>query len=684
MNDELHLKIYGEGNLFNSPACFSSHQLSASVIDSFRDLGSLGRECEMLVWPRLFESTVSEHSHVECFIYFAVESRLQAFEMSESLKNFLGSRITLPPETLDSTTLHIDAYEKSILADLYSGLLLKIKIINPIDISNRWSQWDQSRWDDLVVWAVDQIKEFLVVWKSKPPLTQRARTTLPVLLRQFFSFYDLGDRGGMDKTLFSIKESRELDVINQYLLELMCMDSTLSWREILNYPHLFDLLRGRSSPTILSIVLRALGNFSIPGLLLENPDTSLSIDEVRTRLGSFNFVFNRQIPHSTALGDDELKTWYVGRKVSGFAPNSDVGLESTWLESIEKWGSGDSKPSIPVSTPPGPPADYGTETVDGSEGWINWLDGLGTAHERSLNQLAKSGYDWAVSAEIVDCFIAKLATLQDQDQGQVLRTALPVLLSRELDDVNAVATDQLIDMAETMALTAELFEDKSDISIIHLMARILSERTLRVSLRDSFFESAQKIIVQNLSVSSVFLAIDLIEYLYDSFASAESTVHEIWASVIVPHVLKNKLRFSQEFKNLVQNFSELVLGSRLAELESKDEQEIHDSTAYQNLTIGIYSLDENCLRRVSELVNATYPNIKILTNSDKVATSDLKSMVSASDVIFFASGKAKHAAFFGIKSALDETPIVYPPGNGSSSLLREISSYLRSSLSFTA
>ena len=91
---------------------------------------------------------------------------------------------------------------------------------------------------------------------------------------------------------------------------------------------------------------------------------------------------------------------------------------------------------------------------------------------------------------------------------------------------------------------------------------------------------------------------------------------------------------------------------------------------YQNVQIGIYSLQEQAAKRASEILSNTYPKISVKTNNDHVCTDRLRSLSKNSDVFVFSWRSSKHQAFYCVKEHQPKDKILLqPPGKGCSSLV---------------
>jgi len=94
------------------------------------------------------------------------------------------------------------------------------------------------------------------------------------------------------------------------------------------------------------------------------------------------------------------------------------------------------------------------------------------------------------------------------------------------------------------------------------------------------------------------------------------------------------------------------------------------ATSLNGKKIGIYTLTESVAKRVASQLLALFPKAHIHINSDKVATDSLKALAKEADIFIFAWLSAAHQAYYAIKDARGDKPLLQPQGKGSSSMLR--------------
>ena len=93
-------------------------------------------------------------------------------------------------------------------------------------------------------------------------------------------------------------------------------------------------------------------------------------------------------------------------------------------------------------------------------------------------------------------------------------------------------------------------------------------------------------------------------------------------------------------------------------------------------TIGIYTLAETAGSRAKVSLETLFPGCKVIVNSDKVATTQLKGLAKSADLFVFAWKSSSHQAFYCVKDALAEREPIWASGKGTASILRAVLDYL--------
>ncbi|ADN77436.1 hypothetical protein Fbal_3237 [Ferrimonas balearica DSM 9799] len=199
---------------------------------------------------------------------------------------------------------------------------------------------------------------------------------------------------------------------------------------------------------------------------------------------------------------------------------------------------------------------------------------------------------------------------------------------------------------------------------------------------------------------------DLIDYLCELQTSSGSGTDsgDIWLDMLELFVLhpcpqqqKRDVLFASVYSAFCANASRykaeqwgyLVLFAKEAGLsytqpESVFEDEQTESTLQLTTTlngkkIGLYTLTESVAKRVKKQLEEIYPQVDVHINSDKTSTKPLKALAKEADLFVFAWLSAAHQAYYAIKDARGNKPLLQPRGKGSSSMLRCLLEYAQQS-----
>ena len=109
---------------------------------------------------------------------------------------------------------------------------------------------------------------------------------------------------------------------------------------------------------------------------------------------------------------------------------------------------------------------------------------------------------------------------------------------------------------------------------------------------------------------------------------------------------------------------ELAFGQVLGPLREESSRR-----TFEGMVVGLYSLDENALRRASNILMSELPGVDVRTAADKVSSDRLRSLARNADVMVVATAAAAHAATDAISDARRDRDLTYAAGKGSSSLV---------------
>jgi hypothetical protein len=94
-------------------------------------------------------------------------------------------------------------------------------------------------------------------------------------------------------------------------------------------------------------------------------------------------------------------------------------------------------------------------------------------------------------------------------------------------------------------------------------------------------------------------------------------------------------------------------------------------------SVAIYSLMEPAATRAAAIVRRWYPEVRVKTFAEKVASDALRYAAREADLLVIADKAASHAATDAIKAARGHKPIFYARGKGTASLVEAATAGLK-------
>ena len=122
-------------------------------------------------------------------------------------------------------------------------------------------------------------------------------------------------------------------------------------------------------------------------------------------------------------------------------------------------------------------------------------------------------------------------------------------------------------------------------------------------------------------------------------------------------------------KLICHDIAEILQGSseHLPSSDSDIEREVDEQVDLTGKKLAIYTLTDSAALRASSILKEMYPGLEVKTNSDKIATEALKTLIKSADYFIFSAKSAAHQAFYPLTKARKD--IIYPMGKGSSSIV---------------
>jgi hypothetical protein len=131
-----------------------------------------------------------------------------------------------------------------------------------------------------------------------------------------------------------------------------------------------------------------------------------------------------------------------------------------------------------------------------------------------------------------------------------------------------------------------------------------------------------------------------------------------------------------EFKELFPTFGQAPTDGSISEIDLLKQQ-------IQGMVVGIYTLSESSGLRAQQFLQNWLPGLDVRVSNDHGGSEHLRNIARQSDYLIVAAKSAKHAATDFIKSErpADKSPLIYPSGKGSSSIVEAIFNALRHDVS---
>lgn len=259
-----------------------------------------------------------------------------------------------------------------------------------------------------------------------------------------------------------------------------------------------------------------------------------------------------------------------------------------------------------------------------------------------------------------------------------LRDSLPYVLEF---CVRAGAERRLKPVYESLFLLIATDEQMSLPQVAALLAVVDVRLHLGVSSHE-YSDITRQLAIAIRAVSSPAIAevaLNAIEVLVNSMCPSESDRQGFVAEV--GSVFQRwRRRIGRDQIVLLQLIAEEV-GVPLEMHSEGSEQETGGQTEWatlRGLRVALYSLQESALRRAVTVLSSLCPEVRVDAHQDHVGSQALKAASSGADIFVIATAAAKHAATTFIEANRPKhLTTLYARGQGSSSLLEALRSYLK-------
>jgi len=566
------------------------------------------------------------------------------------------------------------------------------------------------------------------LYTLRPQLSSAARRPTGRILRDFYTAIYARDGQSAEAYLGEIRSNNILSPRNILFLELFALAAGSRWEHIAAHEKIGDVLAGRIPLNIQSLLVRTLGHLGLDRLLTDGFQ-ALPLEEARAlsqRLLSL-FTVIPGFPHQEgSLRDWQL--WTTGAALVGFADweSATTILPDQWKASLREWVGGQTTPNksvipAPIQTPfllisPAQATEMLQETLIastereleiysllsampdvtqqtlrqntklwrlweelqdkfrvGNYGWMRWLDDIGNTNDvAQLEQLRQrmdgQWREWLVSSFDEAAIIAFLEKGLSLEQGKVLRDTLPVFLAWA--DHTALSASSRLWLAWLTLLAADDIHFEQDVRLGGMLLEKCLAGQFSVEEYKDALDACEEIWVKNASVRALSYAFDTAEILLDAPVPDSQLRQNYWQKLQI-EALKRWGRLDNSLQLFVRVLAMHFLGK---EAENAFPQEQDDSAVVSSFLrdlngklLGIYSLTEGAARRCKDVLMRLYPGLVVETNKDHVSTPALVNLAEKADYFIFASGSAKHQAFYTVSDC--RKAIIYPSGKGVSSMV---------------
>ena len=590
-------------------------------------------------------------------LYFCFTSAFHAYEFKRSLSAGIGSVYSYPIIDMYDVAGKYSPYINSLLEHGASHVLRATTYADsstPNPEKTHAAEWLLRR--------ALLLKELL---RTKPRLTKTAEQSLSSLLNKFFNSYTTRSLNDMIDACQQLDVGGYLDARNLSFLRLMKLDALNFYSDILIDEEISDIVRGRMSSEVHRVVLKSLSVIyaeKFEGVDLTNPVES---GPLQVLLEGWRPIFT-SVPHNpSVLEESELSFHTLGRGLLGIeevavTQKSGIELRSNDVTSIEP------RELTDVSEI--------TEEVPSPISWTSWISEVqpGTDWSKHASTLREEGLNWVIDSQVVDQYLMTLHEATDDVSESLINQSFAIFIEslRRQFSGDFISATQLLSLSEEFVLSPHYSSE--DYKLYRLILEMLKKTTVNGAIHEGQWQVLDQLIEKcGVSVFSLPDLISVLELLIDWLPRYDPSILNFWSRYVVPFATDNALLTTAEISSLD------ILGGFIQQnyMPLARNREVEDHQEFQAVdgTIGIYSLDTNALDRVVKAINATYPRVEVKRNSDSVATSALEQMSKSVDVLFFASSKAKHAAFYCVQNS--GVKIAYPDGKGSTAMVRAIDKY---------
>jgi hypothetical protein len=260
----------------------------------------------------------------------------------------------------------------------------------------------------------------------------------------------------------------------------------------------------------------------------------------------------------------------------------------------------------------------------------------------------------------------------------LLADLLDLLLDMERDlfssagDVAGIQDLRLI-VVEAWALGDESGDRHRVRRLLDLVARALSTG-VSPAVFDELVESLRAGWTPFLTIADLGLSLEAIEVL--AAAQPETAVAlQAFATLILSRIGQHNIGQIDaallETARILAPYFGLELPPQAGH-DAAPEESLSPARPPAGTSVAIYSLMEAAASRAASIIRRWYPEVRVETLADKVASDALRHSARHADLVVIADRAAAHAATDAIKAARGHRPIQYARGKGTASLIEAV------------
>jgi hypothetical protein len=314
-------------------------------------------------------------------------------------------------------------------------------------------------------------------------------------------------------------------------------------------------------------------------------------------------------------------------------------------------------------------------------GWIGWAREIanGMSRTSAMSLLNESITKWSVDeyAHDVDrcALLAQIIGNANKDQEAIYRDTFPFLVEffvERPDQPCRTFTPIYATIIKILGWSGALSADELEIVSSLTLALLTSGPSQSVYIE--CVDDLHEIIKANNSPIHLDWALNISELLalYPAQDGGDLRLRFFTEVISIVSAAPHRITVTQRdvLETLAKDYCCLNLLESLPACDNEiGSQKLAVDSEFKGL-IGIYTLTEGAGQRAKCILQRRFPESRVETNNDYVATDRLISLANNADVFVFAWKSSKHQAYYCVKESRQEREIIMPSGKGAASIVK--------------